>query len=43
VCRNAATDPNFQSSVQSEQTKLKNDLAPAKFYPVVQLRIGYKF
>jgi hypothetical protein len=43
VCRNAATDPTFQSSVQGEQTKLNHDLSALKFYPVVQLTIGYKF
>jgi hypothetical protein len=43
ACRNAATDPNFQSSVRSEQSKLQNDASPAKYYPIVQFKIGYKF
>jgi hypothetical protein len=42
-CVNTATDPNVQANLQSEQTKLNNDLAPFKYYPVVELGISYKF
>ena len=41
-CVNAATDPAVQANVQSEQTKLNNDLNPLKYYPVISLGISYK-
>ncbi len=42
-CVNAATDPGVQSNVQSEQTKLNNDLSPFKYYPVISIGFSYKF
>jgi hypothetical protein len=42
-CVNAATDPTVQSNVVAQQTKLNNDLAPFKYYPVISFGIGYKF
>jgi hypothetical protein len=42
-CANTATDPRVQTSLLSEQTKLNNDLAPYKFYPVVSIGFSYKF
>jgi hypothetical protein len=41
-CVNAATDPGVQANVQSEQTKLNNDLNPFKYYPVISLGFSYK-
>jgi len=41
-CVNAGTDPTVQANVQSEQTKLNNDLNPFKYYPVISLGISYK-
>ena len=43
VCRNAATDPTIQSSIQSELVKIKNSLSPLKYYPVISFGFGYKF
>ena len=42
-CVNAATDPNVQASVQSQQRKINNDLSPYKYYPVISLGFGYRF
>jgi hypothetical protein len=41
-CVNAATDSGVQANIQSEQTKLNNDLNPFKYYPVISLGISYK-
>jgi hypothetical protein len=41
-CLNAATDPTVQANVQSEETKLNNDLNPFKYYPVISLGFSYK-
>jgi hypothetical protein len=43
VCRNAATDPTIQSSIQSELVKIKSSLTPLKYYPVISVSFGYKF
>lgn len=42
-CANTATDPNVQTRLLDEQTKLNSDLIPFKFYPVVSLGFSYKF
>jgi hypothetical protein len=42
-CGAIASSPTVQANVQAEQTKLNNDLAPFKYYPVVRLTFGYKF
>ena len=41
-CVNTATDPTVQSNLQSEQTKINNDLSPFKYYPIVSLVFSYK-
>ena len=43
VCQNAATTAAVQANVTAEQTKVNSDLKPFKYYPVIQLMIGYKF
>jgi len=42
-CRNAATDPNVQSNVISEQNKVNNSMSFFKAYPIISLGFGYKF
>lgn len=42
-CINAASDSTFQSHVAAEQTKLSNDAKPFKYYPIIQIGIGYRF
>lgn len=41
-CRSAASDPNVQSNVVSEQGKINKSLAPFKAYPIISLGFGYK-
>jgi len=42
-CVNAATDPNVQSNVVSEQNKVNNSMSFFKVYPIISLGVGYKF
>lgn len=42
-CVNAATDPNVQTNVLAEQTKINNKLSPYKYYPVLSFGFGYRF
>jgi len=42
-CVNAATDPNVQANVVSEQTKLNNSMSFFKVYPIISVGFGYKF
>jgi hypothetical protein len=39
----SVADPTVQSNIQAEQTKIKNDVEPFKFYPVLSFGMGYKF
>jgi hypothetical protein len=43
ACVNAATDPTIQAQIQNEQTKITNDLAIVKFYPIASFGIGIRF
>ena len=43
ACVNTGSDATVQASVQSEQTKLNNDLNLLRFYPIVSLTFSYKF
>lgn len=43
ACVNAATDPNVQAQIQSEQARIKKDTSIVKFYPVASLGIGFRF
>jgi hypothetical protein len=42
-CRSVASDPNVQSQVLSEQTKLNNSMSLFKLYPIISVGFGYKF
>jgi hypothetical protein len=37
------TDPTFQSNLNAQIAKVKNDLNPAKFYPIINAGLTYKF
>jgi hypothetical protein len=39
----SVTNAAFQQSVQDEQAKLNRNISTFKFYPVVQLSLGYRF
>jgi hypothetical protein len=41
-CRNVV-DPIVQAAIQSEQTKINNDISPFKAYPIISVGLGYKF
>ena len=43
VCLPVASNPVVQSSIQSEQTKINNDVNFFKYYPILSLGFGYKF
>jgi hypothetical protein len=42
-CRNAATDPVFQSNVAAVQNRLNRNLRFLRFYPVVSVGFAYRF
>lgn len=43
VCLPIAGNSVVQNSVQSEQTKINNDVSFFKYYPIVSMGFGYKF
>jgi hypothetical protein len=42
-CVNAATDPAFQSNLQSTVTKANNDVSFLKGFPVISIGFGYSY
>lgn len=42
-CANAATDPNVQANIQTEEAKINKNLKVFQFYPIVSMEIGWKF
>lgn len=43
MCITASADPSIATGFQQEQMKIKQEVAPFKFYPVVSLGLGYRF
>jgi hypothetical protein len=43
ICRPIAGDPTVQATIQAQQLKIKNDLNPYRFYPVISGGIGFNF
>jgi hypothetical protein len=43
ICRPIATDPTVQANIQAQQLKIKNDVNPYRFYPVISGGIGFNF
>lgn len=43
ICRPIASDPTVQANIQAQQLKIKNDLNPYRFYPVISGGIGFNF
>lgn len=43
ICLEASADPSIQSSFQSEQTQIRKEVSPYKYYPVISLGLGYRF
>jgi len=42
-CRSVATDPTVQSNVLAQQQKIRNDIEPYRFFPVISLGVGFNF
>ncbi len=42
-CVAAAGDPTFQSNLTAERNKVKNDLEPLRFYPILNAGVSYRF
>jgi hypothetical protein len=42
-CRSVASDPTVQANVQAQQQKIRNDINPYRFFPVVSLGVGFNF
>lgn len=42
-CAAAAADPSFQANLTAERNKIKNDLAPLRFYPILNAGVSYRF
>ena len=42
-CRSVASDPTVQANVQAQQQKIRNDINPYRFFPIVSLGVGFNF
>ena len=42
-CRPVASDPTVQANIQAQQQKIKNDVNPYRFFPVISLGVGFNF
>jgi hypothetical protein len=42
-CEAIASDPSVQANIAAQQTKISNDAAPARFYPLLSLGFAYSF
>jgi hypothetical protein len=43
ICRPVQSDPTVQANIQSQQQKIRNDINPYRFFPVVSFGIGFNF
>jgi hypothetical protein len=43
ICRSIASDSTVQANIQSQQTKIKNDINPYRFFPIVSFGVGFNF
>jgi hypothetical protein len=42
-CADVATDPTIHANVVAQQQKLANDVAPARFFPILSTGFAYRF
>jgi hypothetical protein len=42
-CRSVASDSTVQANIAAQQLKIRNDVNPYKFFPVVSLGVGFNF
>jgi hypothetical protein len=43
ICRSIASDPTVQANIQAQQLKIKNDINPYRFFPVLSFGVGFNF
>jgi hypothetical protein len=43
MCIYASADPSIESSFLSEQTQIRKEVSPYKFYPIISMGFGYRF
>jgi hypothetical protein len=43
LCRSVASDSTVQANIQSQQQKIKKDINPYRFFPVLSLGMGFNF
>jgi hypothetical protein len=43
TCQSVNSYPDFQSNLNVERNKINNDLAPLRFYPILNLGVTYRF
>src|SRR5580704_3860095 len=43
ICRPIASDPTVQANIQAQQLKIKNDINPYRFFPIVSFGVGFNF
>jgi hypothetical protein len=43
ICRPISSDPTVQANIQAQEVKIKNDVNPYRFYPVISGGIGFNF
>jgi len=42
-CRAISSDSTVQANIQSEQVKIRNDVNPYRFFPIISLGVGFNF
>lgn len=42
-CRTIASDPSVQANLAAQQQKYRNDVAPARFFPILSAGLSYAF
>jgi hypothetical protein len=42
-CRSVASDSTVQANIQAQQLKIRNDVNPYRFFPVVSIGMGFNF
>jgi hypothetical protein len=42
-CRSVASDPTVQANIVAQQQKIRNDINPYRFFPVVSIGFGFNF
>jgi hypothetical protein len=42
-CRSVSTDPTVQANILAQQQKIRNDVNPYRFFPVISMGVGFNF